>query len=306
MERKKVGLLQRAFIQSQLEILQRAPARCVLETDPLEPVIQQMSSHKIGCMLVTDSAGRVTGIFTERDITRRVYGKVGDLSTTAICTVMTGHPQTLKYNSSIGKALHLMAVGGFRHIPVHQRDGSWSIISVRDFIKFLHAKLQSRKKRQEKGLKVFAEDNEVESFLTGRISSMKTGPAVTVPETTSTAESIERMSAAGVSCLVITTANPEQVRGVFSERDLLTKVVMQSASAGSQPISNFMTREPVTFMPSTSVLHALRTMDERAFRHVPLVDFDERLVGLLSIQDFVRTLADGVVQTLTESTPKKH
>jgi CBS domain-containing protein len=46
-------------------------------------------------------------------------------------------------------------------------------------------------------------------------------------------------------------------------------------------------------------------MNERAFRHVPLVDSDERLLGVLSIQDLIRALAEGVVQTLGEKNPKR-
>jgi CBS domain-containing protein len=233
-----------------------------------------------------------------------VFSKVADLSTTPISTVMTPKPQTLEYNSSIGRALHLMAVGGFRHIPVHCRDGSWSVISVRDFIKFLSDKLQSRKEREERGLEVFRENNEVERFLSGLVSSIETKPAITVTETTLTAAAIAQMNKHSASCLIITAADPTKVRGVFSERDALKKVIRESSTAAI-PIAEFMTKDPVTFLPDTSVLHALRTMNERAFRHVPLVDSDERLLGVLSIQDLIRALAEGVVQTLGEKNPKR-
>ncbi|NDC37149.1 MAG: CBS domain-containing protein [Proteobacteria bacterium] len=300
MTSRRFGLLHRAFIQGTLDLLDRAPASRALETDPIEQVLRGMINQRIGCMLLTDSKGSITGIFTERDVTRRVFGLIPNLSAVAISTVMTPNPQTLKYNSSVGKALYLMAVGGFRHIPVQQRDGGWSIVSVRDFIGFIYGKLQSRKNREARGQRIFAEDNEVESFLNGHISTVETGVAVTIPETTSTAEAIGHMRNHRASCLVITSDDPRVVRGVFSERDLLNKVILQPPAAASRPISEFMTKHPVTFLPGTSVLHALRTMHERTFRHVPLVDLDERLIGLLSIQDFVRTLADGVIQTLQE------
>ena len=171
MAKKRVGLLEGAFIQSQIGILARAPATAALETDSLQSVLNKMIDQKVGCMLISDSSGTISGIFTEQDIVRRVFGKVSEISKTSISAVMTPKPQSLKYNSSIGRALHLMAVGGFRHIPVHQRDGSWSIVSVRDFIRFLYEKLQSRQEREDRGLKVFREDNEVEVFLSGVVRS---------------------------------------------------------------------------------------------------------------------------------------
>lgn len=305
MVKKRVGLLEGAFIQSQLEILLRAPAIKVAETDSLLSVITSMISQKVGCMLISDGSSSITGIFTEQDVVRRVFGKVSDLAKTPISSVMTRNPQSLKYNSSIGRALHLMAVGGFRHIPVQQRDGSWSVVSVRDFIKFLYEKLQARKEREERGLKIFKEENEVEAFLSGLVSTIDTPPAITVPEDTPTADAVKFMSRNSASCLVITTEDPKRIRGVFSERDLLNKVVLQENEAASSPISTFMTRDPVTFLPDTSVLHALRTMNERAFRHVPLVDFEEQLLGILSVQDFVRALAEEVVHTLSDKSLKK-
>jgi CBS domain-containing protein len=298
MQKKRIGLLQKAFIQSQLETLQRSAATTVRETDSLANVIQTMSSQNIGCVLVTDGSAAATGIFTERDLTRKVFNKVADLSTTAVCTVMTPQPQTLKYHSSIGKALHLMSVGGFRHIPVLQRDGSWSIVSVRDFIRFIFLTLQARRNREERGKKVFIEDNEVEEFLNGRISAMETGAAVTAPEDSSVTEAVEYMNRFSTSCLILTSENSNRVKGVFSERDLLKRVMPNPSEHATKPISTVMTRDPVTFLPETSVLHALRTMTERTFRHVPLVDLDEELIGLLSIHDFVRTLAEGVVNAL--------
>ncbi len=198
-----------------------------------------------------------------------------------------------------------MAVGGFRHIPVHQRDGSWSIVSVRDFIRFLYEKLQSRQEREDRGLKVFREDNEVEVFLSGVVSTIETPPAVTVAENTPMADAVKNMSRNSTSCLVITSEDSRRIRGVFSERDLLNKVVLLESEAFLSPISAFMTKDPVTFLPDTSVLHALRTMNERAFRHVPLVDFDEQLVGVLSIQDFIRALSEEVVHTLADKSLKK-
>jgi CBS domain-containing protein len=299
MKTAKTGLLHQAFIESKVDKLPPTKAVSVVDSASVLEAIQSMVAHKVGCVLVTGPGGAPRGIFTERDILNRIWPRSEALSAIPVNAVMTENPQTLKYHASIGKALYLMTVGGFRHIPVEQRDGSWSIVSVRDFTRFLYHKMQTRKMKEERGEVVLVENNDVELFLTGDVSSIRAQKPVTASEGDTVESVVAKMRVNSLGSLVITKHEQGRVLGVFSERDLMNRIITERDQTRGEPISRFMTRQPVTLQPTTSVLYALQVMVERSFRHMPIVDFEERLTGILSIKDFVQTLAEGVVESLS-------
>lgn len=98
--------------------------------------IETLVDQKIGCLLVADD-GKVAGIFTERDVLNRVLPDRGTLEQ-PVSEVMTPGPQTISMDDSIAYAMHEMAVGGYRHLPVADADGTAAgIISARDLVRFL-------------------------------------------------------------------------------------------------------------------------------------------------------------------------
>jgi CBS domain-containing protein len=301
---KPRGILHQTFIETQLSKLLHGAAITVREDESVDAVLRKMQSAKVGCMLVSNQQGQPIGIFTERDIVLRVWSSQIPLSTLDVKGVMTANPQTLKYNASIGRALYLMSVGGFRHIPVQHKDGSWGILSVRDFIKYLYQATSAGLSREEQGVKVFAKGETADEFLTGEISAANPSPAVVVRETATVEEAVAQLRQHSIGCVVVVGEKSSSVRGIFTERDLLMRAILQPREQRVLPISEFMTPTPVTLLPTTSILFALQAMSERSFRHMPIVDFEERLVGVLSIKDFVKTLSDGVIESLSRKASK--
>src|SRR5262245_46137243 len=98
--------------------------------------VDAMNEHHTGCVLV-GSSGRLVGIFTERDVlTKVVFRHDGPL--TPLESVMTLHPETLEAGATIAFALNMMSVGGYRHIPIVDRDHRpVGVLSVRDIVDFL-------------------------------------------------------------------------------------------------------------------------------------------------------------------------
>jgi CBS domain-containing protein len=72
--------------------------------------------------------------------------------------------------------------------------------------------------------------------------------------------------------------------GIFTERDLLVRVVAPGRDPAADAVSDVMTREPETIGVEASVREAVRRMDEGAFRHLPVVERG-RVVGVLSARD---------------------
>ena len=73
--------------------------------------------------------------------------------------------------------------------------------------------------------------------------------------------------------------------GIFTERDLLTKVVSKALDPGVTPISEVMTRNPCTVPPDLSVSDAVLLMKERRFRHLPVVAPGGKVLGMFSFRD---------------------
>ena len=74
-------------------------------------------------------------------------------------------------------------------------------------------------------------------------------------------------------------------RGIFTERDLLTKVVAKSLDPAVTLVSAVMTRDPVTVPPDMNVRDAIMLMKERRFRHLPVVAPTGKVVGMFSFRD---------------------
>lgn len=75
--------------------------------------------------------------------------------------------------------------------------------------------------------------------------------------------------------------------GIFTERDLMEKVVLRGRDAGTVPVGEVMSRDLVVVMPHTPVKEAMGVMTQRRCRHLPVVE-GEALVGLVSIGDCTR------------------
>lgn len=110
----------------------------IVEADtPLSEVLEKMRAAGRGAVLVLQN-GRLTGIFTERDVLLRVAGFPIDVEHTAVGSQMTQEPHTLPADTSVAFALNKMVVEGFRHIPLVDEEGRpTGMVSMRDLIDYL-------------------------------------------------------------------------------------------------------------------------------------------------------------------------
>jgi CBS domain-containing protein len=126
------------------ESLRVLPTRHPLLFSPRHTATQAMRAmqkeHR-GVVLVTEDGTaetRVVGIFTERDVLFRIVDRGRNPATLALAEVMTRDPETLPLDASVAWVLNRMCVGGFRHVPVVDREGRPAfVVSVRDVVEFL-------------------------------------------------------------------------------------------------------------------------------------------------------------------------
>lgn len=108
----------------QREVLVAAPETGVGEA------AKRMAERNVGAMLVVEN-GRLVGIFTERDLLRRVVAPGLDTRKTPLAAVMTPGPRTITPATPVGQALVVMQEHGFRHLPVVEDGLPVGMVSAR-------------------------------------------------------------------------------------------------------------------------------------------------------------------------------
>jgi CBS domain-containing protein len=293
-------LLQKAFIESSVEKLPPHKAIMILEESSCKSAIELMISEKIGCLLVKNTNQTLSGIFTERDVLLKLSSNKSNLADIPVSKMMTATPQTLKYHASIAKAIYLMSVGGFRHIPIILRDGSFSIISVTDFIRYIFLKINKRMEKQEEASEVIKLENSVDAFFEGDLSALKPSNVSIVTPTTPTNQAVSTMVKNKAGCIIVGNINNKSVLGLFTERDLIKRYILNRDKFSEVPISEIMTKNPITLQPNSSVIYALDAMTQGKFRHIPVVDYEEKLIGTLSVKNFLKFLGAGIINDLNK------
>jgi CBS domain-containing protein len=107
----------------------------VQATQPVADAIKLMRDKKVGCVLVCEQR-RIVGIFTERDLLRRVLSQ-GKTLAVPMSACMTPDPVTVNPKDSIGCAIKRMQKGGYRHLPVVIDDKPVGILSVKRIVHYL-------------------------------------------------------------------------------------------------------------------------------------------------------------------------
>lgn len=116
-----------------------APEPHLIDIDaPIDEAIGRMRSEAVDCLLVTDG-GKLVGIFTDRDAILKVAGQAAGNRT--IGDVMTHDPVILRSGDPVAVAIHKMAVGGFRHVPIVKGGVPIAVVSARDVFRHLVAGL---------------------------------------------------------------------------------------------------------------------------------------------------------------------
>jgi len=83
---------------------------------------------------------------------------------------------------------------------------------------------------------------------------------------------------------VIIVDDSAKLAGIFTERDLVNRVVAKGIDASTVPLSQVMTSNPDTLGPHDTAMNALDLMSARRYRHLPVVDGD-KVIGMVSIRD---------------------
>lgn len=124
----------------------------------------------------------------------------------------------------------------------------------------------------------------ISALLAGKGRALRT-----VPSTVTVAEAVKEMNLHKIGSVLV--MNGTRLAGIFTERDVLTRVIAAELDPRSTPITKVMSSTVLTIEPETTVQDVMDLFAERRCRHLPVMQ-EGALVGLISIGDVSRWVAN--------------
>jgi len=122
----------------------------------------------------------------------------------------------------------------------------------------------------------------VDTILTAKGSDV-----ATIGQHASLGDAVGQLRDRGVGALVV-SADGQHIDGIISERDVVRALADHGASALGRSVASVMTKSVVTCSRGDSIDQLAASMTERRHRHLPVVDDQQVLLGIISIGDVVK------------------
>jgi signal-transduction protein with cAMP-binding, CBS, and nucleotidyltransferase domain len=234
---------------------------------PVLEVMQLMARENVGRVIITASEAPV-GIFTEKDVLRRVVTKGVDSRMIIIKELMTSPIRAVREETLIVDAFARMYRGRFRHLLVRGRKGKIvGIVSMRRILKIAVELGQGKSETQT-------------------LADIATAAATTVESSVTIQETVNLMAEKNLAAVIVTEAG--RPVGIFTERDVLKRVAAQGMDLNNNTVKAVMTA-PVIIMPSAaSVGDALAEMYGKDIRNMPVSGSRGEIIGVLSMPDILQ------------------
>ena len=233
----------------------------------IREVTRLMVDRRVGRVVLTENDAPA-GIFTETDILRRVMNRLLDVHKTPIRRVMTTPVQGVPQGTSIVEVLGRMYQGRYRHLLVYGDDRRMvGLVSMRRIL----------------NLVVELGANMPDSRTVGEVVS---GVVPTVDASMPVTQVIDKMVREQTGCVMVSAGG--RTAGIFTERDVLTRIALEDRDMGQVPVSEVMTPAPLVAGGSTPVQEVLATMRDNGFRHMPVTGDGDGLAGIVSVGDVLQ------------------
>ena len=128
-------------------------------------------------------------------------------------------------------------------------------------------------------------------------------PIIQIDINASTNEAIDLLLANNIGAAPVVENG--YLRGIFSERDVLNKILnKQVGDLDDTNVREFMIADPQTAQPEDTLNIAILHMARGGYRHVPIVDTENRPIGMVSIRDAMSYLVEEFLQEVLTLPPK--
>lgn len=229
--------------------------------------MQRMVAEDVGRLIIIDNEKPV-GIFTEKDVLKRVVGGRIDAKSASIKSVMTAPIRAVREETHIVEAFARMIRSKFRHLLVRgQRDKIIGIVSMRRILNLaveLGQGLSETRSLADIGAAAFA----------------------SLDESSTVRETVTLMNKRGVSAVIITGGG--EPAGIFTERDVLKRVAIQELDLDKTRVREVMTAPLLTMAASALIGDVLAEMSRRDIRNMPVVGDHGELLGLVAMPEILQ------------------
>lgn len=233
----------------------------------IREVTRLMVDRRVGRVVMIENDAPA-GIFTEQDVLKRVMNRALDVHKTPVRRVMTTPISGVPQRTPIVEVLGRMYKGRSRHLLVNDDDRRMvGLVSMRRILNLaveLGADLR-------------------DSRTVGDIVS---GAVPTVDAATPVTEVIDKMVRENTGCVMVSTDSG--IGGIFTERDVLTRVALEDRDMGQVPVAEVMTPAPLVMTGSSPVKEVLAKMRENGYRHMPVGGDGSDVVGIVSMGDVLQ------------------
>jgi signal-transduction protein with cAMP-binding, CBS, and nucleotidyltransferase domain len=226
-----------------------------------------MAAEDVGRIVVTDNNVPI-GIFTEKDVLKRVVNSGIEPRKTPIKNVMTTPVRAVREETHIIEAFGKMYRGKFRHLLVRGRRGK--IIGIVSMRRILNLAVELGQGLSE----------------TRTLGEIAAHAVESVDQAASVREAIDLMNQKNVAAVVITVFG--KPAGIFTERDVLKRVAAKEIPVDKTLVKDVMTA-PIITMPRNSLVgDVLAEMYRRDIRNMPVTTDEGQLTGLMSMPEILQ------------------
>ena len=230
-------------------------------------VMETMVAQDVGRIMIINDDVPV-GIFTEKDVLRRVINANLDARKTDIKTVMTSPIRAVREETHIIDAFGKMYRGKYRHLLVRGRRGK--IIGIVSMRRILNLAVELGQ-----GLR--------ETRTLGDIALAAITP---VDESSTVYETVDLMNRKSVATVIVTAGGKPS--GIFTERDALRRVAAQEIDVQKTTVQQVMTRPLITMPRSALIGDVLAEMYRRDIRNMPVSGDAGEITGLVSMPEILQ------------------
>jgi signal-transduction protein with cAMP-binding, CBS, and nucleotidyltransferase domain len=230
-------------------------------------VMETMVAEDVGRIIVTDDDIPI-GIFTEKDVLKRVLNAGIDARQSAIRSVMTTPVCAVREETHIIDAFGKMYLGKFRHLLVRGRHGK--IIGIVSMRRILSIAVELGQGLSE----------------TKTLGEIAAATIVTLDENATVFETVELMNEKNLTAVIVTAGG--KPNGIFTERDALRRVATKELPVKTTKVQTVMTT-PVITMPSSALVgDVLAEMYRRDIRNMPVGGAGGELMGLVAMPEILQ------------------
>jgi len=229
-----------------------------------------MSDKNISCIIVSsvrcpaEDNGDLSGIITETDLLKRAVAEGNDFRRMTVEQIMSSPVRSLPRNLSVLEAGRIMEAENIRRLVVLEEKRLVGIVTQTDIVRVLAS---------------YSMWKDVSKLMTSDVAAIASSATVK--------EAAKVMASRDISCLVAMDNN--DVVGIFTERDLLKRVIALKRNPAQTILKNVMS-SPVASIPSNySIPSASKMMEKMRIRRL-LVMHDRTLLGVVTQTDILKAI----------------